>query len=158
VIQDNNVHIQKQTVLALSEILTSLVILSFSLFPIAYIVSVLRYDPKSTPQEQSAFLFANSVFQQIIAKRANNPEFLPPHLPRTPIIDENGNPDSFFFSFLGGARTDENAQLAAASKNFNYQLTTYFVKKNVFKVSIELTYNDGEKITPYIYEKLFSQQ
>lgn len=145
------------------EILLVLTVLSFSLFPLVHIIAMTSPVDLHTDDEYMATLLAQHVMETIIAKRANNPNYLPSVSDFRPVVASIGTLEqtSEFFNdfkeFNGPVSENLEPQLYWAMNKFKCRVDTYLLDDALFKVVVYITYvHDGRDMKVYV-ERLFAQ-
>ena len=143
--------------MTLIETLLILAILSVALVPLVHIINMASPSESHADDEYLAVLFAHHVIEEIIAKRALNPNFLPTVCQASPIVlnPEDSNKVNEYFNYFEefkGAITEKNSpQLYWAMKKYKCKVDTYLLDSDMFKVIVYVSYlKEGREIKVYL--------
>ena len=149
--------------MSLIETLLILAILSIVIVPLAHIINIASPTESSEDDEYLAVLFAHHVMEEIIAKRALDPNFLPTVCKSAPIVSTIDNAKDindyfkYFEEFKGPVTEANSPQLYWAMKKYKCKVDTYLLDSNMFKVVVYISYpKDGREMKVY-FERLLPQ-
>ncbi len=146
------------------ELLLALAVLSAAMYPIVFIFRIGSPPRQSNQQEYMATLLAHHVIETIVAKRAQDPSYLPAMSDPEPVVQsaEHVEPVSQYFRNLSttGESITENddPQLFWSLKPYKCQIDTYYLDESLFKAIVYITYQREGRTMKVFFERLLPQK
>lgn len=145
---------------SLMELLLALAILSAAMYPVVFIFRIGSPPKQNNQQEYMATLLAHHVIENIVARHAQNPSYLPTMSDAEPVVEsvEHVEPVSRYFRELSdtGESITESSdpQLFWSLKPYKCQIDTYYLADGLFKVIVYITYQREGRTMKVFFERL----
>ncbi len=149
---------------SLMELLLALAVLSAAMYPIVFIFRIGSPPRQSNQQEYMATLLAHHVIETIVARRAQDPSFLPTMSYAEPVVQsaENVEPVSQYFRNIASSgesiTESEDPQMFWSLKPYKCQVDTYYLADNLFKAIVYITYQREGRTMKVFFERLLPQK
>lgn len=147
----------------LLELLLALAILTGALYPLVYIFRMAIPAQQKTQTELLATLLAHHVMETIVAKKLEDPDYLPQMTEVEPLVMMPGSvaPVSEYFRHMsdsgGILEREEDSELYWPLHQYKCQVDTYYLEGSLYKVIVYISYEQDGRTMRVFLERLFAQ-
>ena len=147
----------------LLELLLALCILTGAFYPLMHIFRISIPTKQHSQKEMLATLLAHHVMESIIAKKITDPQYLPQMSDPEPIVSSPDSVDlvSEYFRYVSKSNNDitesESPELYWSLKPYSCRVDTYFLEGSIYKVIVNISYEQQGRIMNVFFERLLAQ-
>lgn len=150
----------KHNGISIIELLLALAILSVSMYPLVYVITIAEPAKLENDDEYIATMLAHHVIETIVARRAKDPSYLPHMSDSRPVVALTGStqPVNEYFvnlpEYNDAIRETNEPQLYWSFNKFSCQADTYYLDDNIFKIIVYVTYPQEGRTMKVFFERL----